>query len=80
LVDGNGTIRRCHFIRDVIGNLYETAFEEKLFARPCTNQTCGCHIGYVHLDSLNLYPIFGNGVLERIPEKLLPTRTGSLVC
>src|SRR5882762_6741872 len=35
--DGNGTIRRCHFIRDVIGNLYETAFEEKLFARPCTN-------------------------------------------
>jgi MoaA/NifB/PqqE/SkfB family radical SAM enzyme len=67
-VDGNGTIRRCHFIREAIGNIYETGFEEKLFERTCTNQTCGCHIGYVHLDHLNLYPVFGDGVLERIPE------------
>ena len=31
------------------------------------NATCGCHIGYVHLDDLGLYDVFGDGVLERIP-------------
>ena len=33
----------------------------------CVNGTCGCHIGYVHLDRLKLYDTFGSGVLERIP-------------
>jgi len=66
-VDGDGTMRRCHFIPAVIGNLYEDNFERALIDRPCTNSTCGCHIGYVHLDELNLYAVFGSGVLERIP-------------
>ncbi len=66
-VDGDGTIRRCHFIRTPIGNIYEPGFEAALFDRPCTNDTCGCHIGYVHLDRLRLYAVFGDGVLERIP-------------
>lgn len=68
-VDGDGTVRRCHFIRDPIGNLYAPDFESALTERPCTNATCSCHIGYVHLDSLRLYPVFGEGVLERVPEK-----------
>lgn len=68
-VDGDGTIRRCHFIREPIGNLYDSDFESALVERPCTNATCSCHIGYVHLDALRLYPVFGDGVLERVPAK-----------
>jgi MoaA/NifB/PqqE/SkfB family radical SAM enzyme len=66
-VDGDGTVRRCHFIREPIGNLYEPGFEQCLAERPCTNDACGCHIGYVHLDRLRLYQRFGDGVLERVP-------------
>jgi len=66
-VDGDGTVRRCHFIKTPIGNIYESGFEEALYPRTCTNATCGCHIGYVHMDDLKLYPVFGDGVLERIP-------------
>ena len=67
-VDGDGTIRRCHFVRTPIGNIYEHGFERSLEPRPCPNETCGCHIGYVHMDDLRLYEVFGDGVLERIPE------------
>ncbi|MCS6865541.1 MAG: STM4011 family radical SAM protein [Gemmataceae bacterium] len=66
-VDGEGTIRRCHFIPTPIGNIYDPNFADSLYERPCTNDTCGCHIGYVHLDRLKLYDTFGDGVLERIP-------------
>jgi hypothetical protein len=66
-VDGDGTVRRCHFIRAPIANLYEPGLESALVERPCTNATCSCHIGYIHLDHLGLYPVFEGGVLERIP-------------
>ena len=66
-VDGEGNARRCHFIKDVIGNIYAPDFDACLQERPCANETCGCHIGYVHLDRLKLYDTFGDGVLERIP-------------
>jgi sulfatase maturation enzyme AslB (radical SAM superfamily) len=66
-VDGDGTIRRCHFIKALIGNIYDPAFETSLFDRPCTNETCHCHIGYVHLDYLELDQVFGLGILERVP-------------
>jgi len=66
-VDGEGVIRRCHFIREPIGNIYESGIENALQERPCSNATCGCHIGYVHLNHLGLYEVFGEGVLERIP-------------
>ena len=69
-VDGRGDVRRCHFVRDVIGNLYDGSFEASLRERPCPNATCGCHIGYVHLDRLDLYSVFEGGVLERIPRRL----------
>lgn len=71
-VDGAGTMRRCHFVKTPIGNLYEPNWEKSLKPRPCENETCGCHIGYIHLDDLNLYPIFGEGLLERIPTRQLP--------
>lgn len=66
-VDGDGTMRRCHFIKETIGNIYEDDWQSALHPRACTNQTCGCHIGYVHLNELNLYEVFEGGVLERIP-------------
>jgi MoaA/NifB/PqqE/SkfB family radical SAM enzyme len=66
-VDGDGTLRRCHFVREPIGNLYAADWEAALAERPCPNETCGCHIGHVHLDRVGLYPVFGDGVLERIP-------------
>lgn len=66
-VDGEGTMRRCHFIREPIGNLYAPDWASALRRTPCTNETCGCHIGYVHLDHLGLDRIFGNGLLERLP-------------
>lgn len=66
-VDGDGDLRRCHFVDQVIGNIADPAWEEALRERACPNQTCGCHIGYVHLKRLNLYPLYGDGLLERIP-------------
>lgn len=75
-VDGDGTMRRCHFIRTPIGNLYAGDFEQALRPRSCTNETCGCHIGYVHMPHLKLYEVFGDGILERIP-CALPQYNGS---
>ena len=66
-VDGDGTMRRCHFIREPIGNIYADDFQTALRERRCTNATCGCHIGYVHMDRLQLYEIYRDGLLERIP-------------
>jgi len=66
-VDGDGVAKRCHFIATPIGNIYDEAFEEALQPRACTNATCGCHIGYVHLDYLELDKVFGAGLLERVP-------------
>ena len=66
-VDGGGTVRRCHFIDTPLGNLYTDDLDEMLRPRTCTNDTCGCHIGYVHLDYLELDKVFGSGILERVP-------------
>lgn len=70
-VNGEGDMTRCHFIKEPIGNIYEPNFESKLVRTPCTAATCGCHIGYVHMDKLGLYDTFGDGVLERIPKAIL---------
>jgi MoaA/NifB/PqqE/SkfB family radical SAM enzyme len=67
-VDGDGNMHRCHFIKTSIGNIYQADFEKNLYPRLCTNKTCGCHIGYVHMDDLKLDGVFGNGLLERIPD------------
>jgi hypothetical protein len=67
-VDGDGTARRCHFIKEPIGNIYAPDFNDALMPRVCTGTVCRCHIGYVHMDDLDLYTVFGRGVLERIPD------------
>lgn len=66
-VDGDGTMRRCHFIKQPIGSIYSADWKDCLRPMPCTAATCGCHIGYVHLCELGLYRVFKDGVLERIP-------------
>jgi MoaA/NifB/PqqE/SkfB family radical SAM enzyme len=67
-VDGDGTVRRCHFIKQELGNLYKDDLSEILRTRACTNETCGCHIGYVHMPHLGMDDEFGENVLERIPK------------
>jgi hypothetical protein len=66
-VDGDGTMRRCHFIADPIGNIYDDDWRAALAPRACTQLDCHCHIGYVHLDYLELGKVFATGLLERIP-------------
>lgn len=65
-VDGDGNIYRCHFIKEKLGNLYEDALKQLLSPRACTNATCGCHIGYVHMDHLGLYDVYKGRELERV--------------
>lgn len=66
-VDGDGNIRRCHFVDRSLGNLYDGSFRERLGPSGCPLTTCDCHIGYVHMESLDLYEVFRGGVIERIP-------------
>jgi len=63
-------MRRCHFVKDIIGNIYDAGFESALQPRLCPMETCGCHIGYVHLEELRLEQLFGENLLERIPSDL----------
>jgi len=78
-VDGDGVVRSCHFIREPLGNLYAADFESVLKPRACSAESCGCHIGYVHLDYLGLGQVFGSGILERSPRQLeaVPHRASS---
>lgn len=69
-VDGDGNMRRCHFIEEPIGNIYEEEWEQSLRPRTCSRETCGCHIGYVHLDRLGLSRLYGKGLLERTLQKM----------
>ncbi len=62
-IDGDGDVRRCHFVKELIGNIYSG--DMTLKPRLCPNQICDCHIGYVHLNDLGFYEVFGEGILER---------------
>ena len=66
-VDGSGDIRRCHFIDDIVGNIYAPGFGDCLKSRACASATCGCHIGYIHRPALGLGELYGDRLLERIP-------------
>lgn len=66
-IDGDGNLRRCHFVAEVLGNIYDSDFVEQLRPRLCPNASCGCYIGYVHRPQLQWEGTFGAGLLERIP-------------
>lgn len=65
-VDEFGDIRRCHFIKQVIGNIHDPNWQQILQPRSCSANYCDCHIGYAHLKSLKLEQYFGDQLLERI--------------
>ncbi|MEU5427832.1 STM4011 family radical SAM protein [Streptomyces olivoreticuli] len=77
-VDGDGTVRRCHFVRAELGNLYDGSYRAALSPRPCPLAVCDCHIGYVHLETLPLYDVFAGGVLERVPAPAAASGSGGL--
>lgn len=60
-VNGAGEVRPCHFIGEVLGNLYERPLEEILAPRLCPKASCSCHIGYVHLKAPKLDRLFADG-------------------
>lgn len=65
-VDGDGNMRRCHFVGEVLANIYEPDFAAQLRPRLCPNATCGCYIGYIHRPALQWEQRFGSGYLERV--------------
>ncbi|MFE1170070.1 STM4011 family radical SAM protein [Nocardiopsis sp. NPDC058789] len=75
-VDGDGEVRRCHFVDTPLGNLYDGSFAAALGPSPCPLTTCDCHIGYVHLETLDLYDVFRGGVIERVPAVMPPRAPG----
>jgi len=66
-VDGDGAVRRCHFVDTILGNLYADELVAMLRPRPCPRAFCDCYIGFAHLDQLHLDEIYGDGLLARIP-------------
>lgn len=66
-VDGDGELRRCHFIPTRVGNLYTDALDDVLQERRCSRLRCDCFIGYAHRRDLPLHEQFGDGLLARIP-------------
>ena len=66
-VAGDGGLRRCHFVSESLGNLYQPGWEERLTPRPCPQESCGCFIGYAHLEHLGLRELYGSSLLARIP-------------
>lgn len=65
-VDGDGDVRRCHFISDKLGNLYDGSFETSQTPIPCTRKICDCHIGYVNMPELELDAEFDGWALGRM--------------
>jgi MoaA/NifB/PqqE/SkfB family radical SAM enzyme len=66
-VDGQGNMRRCHFVAEVMGNIYDAEWERALRPRVCPRTFCRCYLGFAHLASLGLDRFFGPGLLARRP-------------
>lgn len=72
-VDGDGNVRRCHFVAAPLGNLYDGSFAAQLRTRACPNARCDCYIGYAHRSDLPFQRDYADGVLERIPSRIVAT-------
>ncbi|MDP2315501.1 MAG: STM4011 family radical SAM protein [Pseudomonadota bacterium] len=71
-VDGAGTIHRCHFVADVLGNLYDDDLAAILGPRPCPRPRCDCYIGYAHLPALGMRAVYGDDLLARMRPSATP--------
>lgn len=70
-VDGDGEARRCHFVEERLGNIYEPGFDEALKQRVCPNAVCKCHIGYAFMSDMAFGDLFGDSLAHRIPARSL---------
>jgi hypothetical protein len=70
-VNGEGEARRCHFVPDILGNIYAPDFEEALSPRPCPNAACKCHIGYAFMPGIGFAGLFGDSLAHRLPRRSL---------
>jgi len=50
-VDSSGDMRRCHFVADVIGNIFESEWHKALLPRRCPNRFCDCLLGKSQFDA-----------------------------
>ncbi len=66
-IDGLGNVYRCHFIKNLLGNIYEKDIEGMLESRRCSKTECRCYIGYINIKELHLEQLYGDQILERIP-------------
>lgn len=66
-VDGDGQMRRCHFVDEVIGNIHDPDWVSSLRTRACPNRSCHCFLGLSHFEPLQLDQVFGHDLLVRIP-------------
>jgi MoaA/NifB/PqqE/SkfB family radical SAM enzyme len=65
-VDGDGHMRRCHFVDEVIGNVYQPGWEDTLHPRTCPRRFCDCFLGKSQLLGNQLTPFFGAAVMARL--------------
>lgn len=70
-VDGDGELQRCHFVLERLGNLYQDDLAKMLGERPCSRLRCDCYIGYAQRDDLPFHRDFGDGLLARIPLRVV---------
>lgn len=68
-VDGAGNMRRCHFVDQVIGQLYSPEWFDALRPRYCPNRFCDCFLGKSQLQSDVQQPFSGDRMFERIPDE-----------
>lgn len=66
-VDGDGTVRRCHFVDRPLGNIHVDPLEQMLAPRLCPRSRCDCYLGYQSLTHLGLAERHG----DRAPMRLL---------
>jgi MoaA/NifB/PqqE/SkfB family radical SAM enzyme len=67
-VVGTGQVKRCYKDKRVIGHLYRDGLSALSMKRSCQMKRCGCYIGYIHMPHLSFQEIYGNSLLERIPQ------------
>jgi MoaA/NifB/PqqE/SkfB family radical SAM enzyme len=67
MVDGEGTVQRCHFIPTKLGNLYTDALPAMLKERACSRFKCDCFVGYAQRKDRPFEAAFGHGLPARIP-------------
>jgi hypothetical protein len=68
-VDGEGMMRRCHFVDHAIGNFYDDNWFSSLQPRTCPNRFCHCYLGISQLESETLTEVYTDNILERQMKK-----------